>query len=64
VRFSAEKVETPERTFWVINAAGTRILPSWGWGTADSAEEAEVMIGRLEAAYLLGMTAGREEWVR
>jgi len=60
-RFSASKIETPERTFWVIEVDGTRILPPWGWGTADSEAEAETAVTRLETAYLLGVRTGREE---
>ena len=60
-RFSTSKVETPERTFWVIGANETRILPPWGWGTAESEAEAEVALTRLEVAYTLGLTTGRDE---
>jgi hypothetical protein len=60
--FSAHKVESPEVTFWVIDGPdGTRVLPEFGWGTALTEHEADVWIGRLDTAYLLGVAAGRDE---
>lgn len=58
--FSARKIESPEVTFWVIEGPGSpQEAPDYGWGNALSEAEAEVAIGRLEAAYAQGLVDGR-----